>query len=103
MSEYNLDNDFSSSFLKNALKTEIWNKLVNQKANACPMAMRVAWHSSGTFDKSDNSGGSDGATMRFEPEKSDDANAGLHIIHDLLIPVKKEFPNVSTAGKYSEG
>lgn len=61
------------------------------------MAMRVAWHSSGTFDKSDNSGGSDGATMRYEPEKSDGANAGLHIIHDLLIPVKKQFPNISTA------
>jgi hypothetical protein len=97
MSEYNLDNDFSSGFLKNALKTEIWQKLINQKANACPMAMRVAWHSSGTYDASDSSGGSDGATMRFEPEASDGANAGLHIIHDLLIPVKQTFPNVSTA------
>ena len=35
--------------------------------------------------------------MRFEPEASDGANAGLHIIHDLLIPVKEAFPNVSTA------
>lgn len=35
--------------------------------------------------------------MRYEPEASDGANAGLHIIHDLLIPVKKSFPNVSTA------
>jgi len=33
----------------------------------------------------------------FEPEASDGANKGLHIIHDLLVPVKKTFPNVSTA------
>ena len=41
-------------------------------------------HAAGTFDKSDGSGGTDGATMRFEPEKSDPANAGLSIIRDLL-------------------
>ena len=57
--------------------------------------MRVAWHSSGTFDKSDGSGGANGATMRFEPEASDGANAGLHIVHDLLHPVKSKFPTVS--------
>lgn len=38
--------------------------------------MRIAWHSAGTFDKSDGSGGTNGATMRFEPESSDGANAG---------------------------
>mmetsp|Transcript_57100 Transcript_57100/g.114581 ORF Transcript_57100/g.114581 Transcript_57100/m.114581 type:complete len:297 (-) Transcript_57100:189-1079(-) len=31
-----------------------------------------------------------GGTMRFEPEKSDGANAGLHIIHDLVLPIKKK-------------
>ena len=36
-----------------------------------PMAVRLAWHASGTFDKADSSGGSDGATMRFEPESTD--------------------------------
>jgi catalase (peroxidase I) len=89
--------DYSSSFFKNALKTEIRSKLVDQKANACPMGMRVAWHSAGTFDKKDGSGGTNGATMRFEPEASDAANAGLHIVHDLLLPVKAKFPTVSTA------
>ena len=43
-----------------------------------------AQHAAGAFDKSDGSGGTDGATMRFEPEKSDPANAGLSIIRDLL-------------------
>ena len=52
------------------------------------MAIRVAWHASGTFDAADGSGGSDGATMRFEPEHSDGANSGLFIIHDLLLKVK---------------
>lgn len=25
--------------------------LISKKVNACPMAIRVAWHSSGTYDK----------------------------------------------------
>eukprot|EP00937_MAST-01D_sp_MAST-1D-sp2_P007487 g7487.t1 len=61
------------------------------------MAIRLAWHASGTFDKADGSGGSDGATMRFEPESTDGANAGLGIMRDLLKPVKSAFPDVSTA------
>ena len=39
-------------------------------ADACPMVARLAWHGSGTFDKSDGSGGLDGATMRFDPESA---------------------------------
>jgi len=80
-----------------ALKSEIRGALINQKANACPIAMRLAWHASGTFDKSDNCGGSDGATMRFEPESLDDANAGLSITRDLLLPIKAKHPEVSMA------
>ena len=53
----------------------IYGALINQKVNACPMAIRVAWHSSGTFDEAAGTGGSNGATMRFEPEHSDAANA----------------------------
>ena len=29
-----------------------------------PLLVRLAWHTSGTFDKSTNTGGSNGATMR---------------------------------------
>jgi catalase (peroxidase I) len=57
----------------------------------------VAWHSSGTYSVEDGSGGSDGATMRFEPEKSDPANAGLHIVRDMLHGVKKAHPEISEA------
>lgn len=80
-----------------ALKSDIRAALINHKAFAGPIAMRVAWHASGTYDKSDSTGGSDGATMRFEPEISDDANAGLHIVRHMLHTVKEKYPEVSLA------
>ena len=83
----------------NAVTSDIRQAIINSKANACPMAIRLAWHASGTYDKSDGSGGSDGATMRFEPESTDDANAGLSIMRDMLKPVKAAHPDVSTADK----
>jgi len=86
-----------SSSLDNAIETAIRKAVVNYKVNACPMAVRLAWHASGTFDKETGVGGSDGATMRFDPESSDGANAGLNIMRDLLKPVQDEFPFVSTA------
>lgn len=92
--------DYSSNFFDNAVKAEVTAAVVNEKANACPMAVRLAWHASGTFDKSDttaNNGGSDGATMRFEPESTDGANAGLGIMRDILKPVKDKFPDMSIA------
>ena len=80
-----------------ALKSEIRAALINIKSFACPIAMRVAWHSGGTYDRTDGSGGTNGATMEFEPEISDDANAGLHIVRDMLHLVKKKYPQISKA------
>jgi len=60
-----------------------------------PLFLRLAWHSAGTFCKSSGTGGSNGATMRFEPEISWGANAGLKLAQDMLEPVKKKFPQVS--------
>ena len=34
--------------------------------------------------------------MRFEPEISDDANAGLHIVRDMLHKVQKAHPEISS-------
>ena len=62
-----------------------------------PTIVRLAWHASGTYDKESNSGGSDGATMRFKPEANHGANAGLHVARNALEPVKKLFPNISYA------
>ena len=41
-----------------AVKSQIRQALINNKVNACPMAMRVAWHSSGTYDANNGTGGS---------------------------------------------
>lgn len=83
-----------------ALRSEVRMALINQKVNACPITMRHAWHMAGTFDKFTNTGGSDGATIRFQPESIDGANAGLHIIRDLLEPVKQRHPEISYADLY---
>lgn len=56
-----------------------------------PVLVRLGWHSSGTYDKLTNTGGSNGATMRFPPEGDHGANAGLKAARDFLEPVKGEF------------
>ena len=50
--------------------------------------VRLAWHCSGSFSKEDGSGGSNGGRMRFSPEASWDANAGLKSARSALEPVK---------------
>lgn len=62
-----------------------------------PVLVRLAWHTSGTYDKNSGTGGSNGATMRFAPENAWGANAGLGIARDLLEPVKRSFPWISYA------
>jgi cytochrome c peroxidase len=39
--------------------------------------VRLAWHSSGTYDKATNTGGSGAGTIRFKEELAHGANAGL--------------------------
>jgi hypothetical protein len=50
-----------------------------------PVLIRLAWHSAGSYDKATNTGGSNGATMRFEPECSYGANAGTRgaLLHSV--------------------
>jgi len=66
-----------------------------------PLLIRLAWHSSGTYEKLTNSHGSRGATMRFMPESGHGANKGLHIARDLLEPIKKKHPYISYADLYT--
>lgn len=86
---------YDNEFYDKAARAEVSSTIVSKKGNACPFTIRLAWHASGTFDGSDNSGGSDGATMRFEPEVTDGANAGLAFMQDILKPVKLKFPELS--------
>jgi cytochrome c peroxidase len=44
------------------------------------------------YDKDTNTGGSNGATMRFAPEGDHGANAGLKAARDFLEPIKEQFP-----------
>ena len=65
-----------------------------------PMLLRLAWHCSGTWCKSSNNGGSEGATMRFKPECDHGGNAGLGIARGLLEPIKVKYPNITYADLY---
>lgn len=91
-----------------------------------PTLVRLAWHASGTYSKVrragtthtvqpgqckqlrcdccrdmsqqfDKTGGSNGATMRFVPESTWGANAGLTIARRLLEPIKAKYPGLTYA------
>ncbi|KAG2212333.1 hypothetical protein INT47_001693 [Mucor saturninus] len=60
-----------------------------------PVLFRLAWHCSGTYDKETQTGGSNGATMRFKPEATHSANNGLAIARDLLEKIHQKYPEIS--------
>ncbi|RKP34012.1 heme peroxidase [Dimargaris cristalligena] len=62
-----------------------------------PIILRLAWHASGTYDKKDHSGGSNGATMRFSPESNHGANRGLEVARHKLELIKQKYPDLSYA------
>jgi cytochrome c peroxidase len=66
-----------------------------------PTIVRLAWHSSGTYDKMTRTGGSGGGTIRFKEELSHGANAGLDKPVSWLEPVKAKHPGVSYADLYT--
>ncbi|KAF8228843.1 heme peroxidase [Tricholoma matsutake] len=68
-----------------------------------PVLLRLAWHSAGTYDKATNTGGSNHATMRFQPESLHDANAGLHIAREFMEKVKREFSWISYGDLWTLG
>ncbi|KAI9348435.1 peroxidase [Zopfochytrium polystomum] len=81
---------------------EVYNAIADLLDNADyddgsygPVLVRLAWHASGTYDKNSKTGGSNGATMRFDPEASHGANAGLAVARKLLEPIKAKFPQIS--------
>ncbi|KAI9262933.1 heme peroxidase [Helicostylum pulchrum] len=69
-----------------------------------PVLLRLAWHSSGTFNKEDGNGGSNGGTMRFRAEGSHAANNGLEFARDLLEKeIKSKYPDLSYGDMYTLG
>ena len=63
--------------------------------------VRLAWHCAGTYSKVDGCGGSNGARMRFSPEASWGANAGLDLPRKLIESVKEKHPEISYADLYT--
>lgn len=62
--------------------------------------MRLAWHSSGTYDKMQKNGGSGGGTIRFDEELAHGANAGLKKAVGWMEPVAKKH-KISHADLYT--
>lgn len=62
-----------------------------------PIILRLAWHCCATYDVTTNTGGSNGATMRFVPEITDEGNYGLDIARAALEPIKQRYPAISYA------
>jgi len=62
-----------------------------------PLLIRLAWHSSGTYNKDDGAGGSNGATMRYALEAGDPENAGLAKARQYLEQVKEKHKGLSYA------
>jgi cytochrome c peroxidase len=66
-------------------------ELVLGRPDKGPTLVRLAWHSSGTYDKMTKTGGSSKGTIRFEEELKHGANAGLDIAIGWLEPIYKKF------------
>jgi catalase (peroxidase I) len=62
-----------------------------------PILIRLAWHASGTYDAKSKTGGSDGATMRYQPEANHGANAGLIEARKRLEKIAAKHPGLSIA------
>lgn len=62
-----------------------------------PLLIRLGWHSSGTFNKYDGTGGSNGATMRHALEGGDPDNNGLGKARAILEPIQARYPGLTHA------
>ena len=60
MNTNNKNNDNDNTNKLHVLKQDLHKALLNSKVIAFPIAVRHAWHASGTFDVNTQTGGSDG-------------------------------------------
>jgi cytochrome c peroxidase len=75
--------------------------LMEKDLNLGPTLVRLAWHSSGTYDKMTKTGGSGGGTIRFKEELAHGGNAGLDKMVAALEPIKAANPTISYADMYA--
>lgn len=64
---------------------------------------RLAWHSSGTYTKKTEAGGSYGGTMVFAPEATDGENAGLEVGREFLQEFYDKYPWLSRGDLWTLG
>jgi len=64
-------------------------EIIRTKPDKGPTFVRLAWHSSGTYSKITQDGGSQKGTIRFAEELKHGANAGLDLAVSWLEPVYK--------------
>lgn len=76
-------------------------QLIKADPNKAPTLVRLAWHSSGTYDKMSKTGGSGLGTIRFTEELKHGGNAGLDRAVAWLEPLKKSNPAISYADLYT--
>lgn len=106
----NPDIEFSKTFYQsisenqieylNAVKGEIKSLLPSpgyDDGSLSPIVLRLSWHCCATYDKYTETGGSNGSTMRFLPEITDEGNTGLDIARSALETVKQKYPKMSYA------
>ena len=69
-----------------ALSCYVSHGIAAERMDVC--GARVQMANAGRYDKETKTGGSNGSTMRFAPERDHGANAGLKAARDFLEPVK---------------
>lgn len=69
-----------------AVREEI-GKVFKADPNKGPTLVRLAWHSSGTYDRMSKTGGSGKGTIRFKEELANGGNAGLNKAVDWMEPI----------------
>jgi len=81
------------------------SELVKAAPDQGPTLVRLAWHSSGTYDKMSKDGGSGKGTIRFKEELVHGGNAGLgKTAVAWLEPLKEKYgENLSYADLYTLG
>jgi cytochrome c peroxidase len=76
--------------------------LVKKDPDKGPTLVRLAWHSSGTYDKNTGTGGSGGGTIRFKEELAHGGNAGLgDTAVKWLEPIYAKYDGLSYADLYT--
>ncbi|ETO23409.1 hypothetical protein RFI_13773 [Reticulomyxa filosa] len=93
-------NDYVRNYRKQLkeCRDELWKFI--DKENCNPILVRLAWHDSGTYDRTIRSwptcGGANGS-IRFDTELKHGANAGLAKAVNYLKPFKQKYKDVSWA------